>query len=694
MMKKRTQAEGWPLHQAQTYCNPLPIKAGAGQREPLTLVHPDPYVLKYNGCYYTYATGEAGVVVLRSLDLLTWEHLGYGFQLTGRKNFWAPAAVYENGQFYLYVSSMPADTEDVHEERLMVAVADTPEGPFNYVRTFYDTFSLDSHVVKDEHGDYYLFYSNNEYSGVERDRAGTVILVDKLIDMVTPAGDPRIVVVPTIDEEIYEENRFGDGRDWHTIEGAFYLKRGLKHYMMYSGNAYVRPNYFLGYSMADAGKAESLLELEWMKYPSADEYKPLLRKNDGVEGVGHNSVIRGPNNVDNWVFYHGRNADDVLDTNQEQRTMRADPLLWSGDQLYIAGPTYSEQPAPASAALRDLFEGEDEGLSAHWLTVAGEWTTAGREALQANRSVVAGAVTCEVYSHYVLEISMKWQQDHTGGLYGIYAVYVDESNYVSVLFDVGRRVLQAQAVYKGIQHEAVSHVLPETFQFAAFHLLRVEKTCRSFVIKLDDVAVIQADFPLANGSVGMHTRYTSASFAGFEVTRYAAMTTGNGASFGELLERVSGDGICKVTNGELHCRSTQNRSSQWQLQAFGAAEAGRNYRIESDILVKRGGAFGLLVSYFDEHNWIDVVLSRAVESITVTQCHNGVVEVVMTAPLTASSFDWTSWHTLSGTVSGESLVIRVDHHVWSTDVLGGLGGTPGLIGAGEAAYRETRYTIL
>ncbi|WP_141502963.1 glycoside hydrolase family 43 protein [Paenibacillus luteus] len=693
-MDKRTQADGMPLNGANSYHNPLPIKAGAGQAEPLTLVHPDPYVLKHNGCYYTYATGEAGVVVLRSDDLLSWEHFGIGFRIPGRKNYWAPAAVYENGHFYLYVSSMPEHSEDVHEERLMVAVSETPEGPFEYVRTFYDTFSLDAHVVKDEHGDYYMFYSNNEYSGVDRDRAGTVILVDRLLDMVTPAGEPQIVVVPTIDEEIYEENRFGDGRDWHTIEGAFYLKRGLKHYMMYSGNAYVRPNYFLGYSMADAGKGQSLLELDWLKYPSDDQYKPLLRKNEGVEGVGHNSVIRGPNNVDQWVFYHGRNAADVLDMNREQRTMRADPLLWRGDQLYIAGPSYAEQPAPARPALRDLFDGSGEGLDGHWLTMAGDWSQANREALQANRAVVAGAVTREQYTNYVLEASMKWHNDHTGGLYGIYAAYLDESSYVSVLFDVGRRVLRAQAVYKGVQHEAIEHALPKAYRFAAFHLLRVEKTGRHFIIKLNGVSVIEASFPIVSGSVGMHTRYTSAAFAGFEVTRHAALTSENGSSFAELLQRVDGEGVCRVSGGELHCRSNHNRRTLWQIQPFGAAEAGHAYRFETDILIKRGAAFGMLASYSDESNRVEVILSRAAETITTLQRMDGAVNVILVASLAADSFDWTGWHTLSCTVAGSSLTIRVDEHIWFADAIDGLGGVPGFIGTGEATFRETSCTAL
>jgi len=693
-LDKNIPSVGLPHFGGASYLNPLKIGAGEGQQEPLTLVHPDPYLLKFNGRYYTYATAKAGVVVLRSDDLVSWEHLGYGFQLEGHKEYWAPAAVYENGRFYLYVSSMPISEDDVHEERLKVAVSDTPEGPFEYVRTFYDTFSLDAHVVKDEQGDYYMFYSNNEYSGVDRDRAGTVILVDKMVDMVTPAGDPQIVVLPTIDEEIYEENRFGDGRDWHTIEGAFYLKRGSKHYMMYSGNAYVRPNYFLGYSVADGSKGQSLHELDFNKYPSDDQYEPLLRKNEGVEGVGHNSVVRAPNNVDSWVFYHGRNADDVLEMDREQRTMRADPLLWSGDRLYIAGPTYTPQTAPAQPAFRDLFDGSSDGLGEHWQAAAGSWSRANGEALQTNRAVIAGAVTPAVYSHYVLEASVKWSKDHTGGLYGIYAAYQNESNYVSVLFDVGRRVLRAYSVYKGIQHEAIEHALPGSFNFAVYHLLRVEKTGDKYRIQLDEVTVTDERFPISSGSVGLQTRYTAASFAGFEVTRHLALTGSSGAAFAEQLERASGDGICRVSGGELHCRSNQGLRTAWFLDELGEAASGQAYRLDTDILVKRGSEYGVYAVYADERNWVEAILNRAAGSVTVSLCLGGETTVLSSFTLAAAGFDWTVWHTLSSTIVNESLTIRLDDQIVFAGAVSSITGRTGLVGAGEASFRETRVTIL
>ena len=68
---------------------------------------------------------------------------------------------------------------------------------------------------------------------------------------------------------------------------------------MYSGNAYTREHYFVGYSISENG-------VNWRKYPNDYFYGPLLRKNSIVEGTGHNSIVKAPNNVDDWIVYHGR----------------------------------------------------------------------------------------------------------------------------------------------------------------------------------------------------------------------------------------------------------------------------------------------------------------------------------------------------------------------------------------------------
>ena len=41
-----------------------------------------------------------------------------------------------------------------------------------------------------------------------------------------------------MDEEIFARNRFGDGRDWHTVEGATYFAYRDRAFITYSANAY------------------------------------------------------------------------------------------------------------------------------------------------------------------------------------------------------------------------------------------------------------------------------------------------------------------------------------------------------------------------------------------------------------------------------------------------------------------------
>ena len=107
-----------------------------------------------------------------------------------------------------------------HHQAMFVSVADNPLGPFGNAKQILHPFSIDSHIVQNESG-LYLFYSTNRFEG---DRIGTYIVVDKMLDPFTPAGNPVTVVEPTLDEDIFRRDRYKKGQHWHTIEGAFYFK--------------------------------------------------------------------------------------------------------------------------------------------------------------------------------------------------------------------------------------------------------------------------------------------------------------------------------------------------------------------------------------------------------------------------------------------------------------------------------------
>ncbi len=264
---------------------------------------PDPYVISSKGKYYMYVTGKEGVDVYVSNDFFSWERFGVCYSKEGEYEYWAPSIIEIDGKYYMYVSSMPIDKVDTHEQRIQVAVSDSPTGPFEFIKFILPPFSIDPHVVKSGN-DLYIFYSVNDY---EANRAGTLIVVSKMISPVEVKQEQKVVVRATLDEEIFKRDRFKKGQHWHTIEGAFYLRKGNYHYVMYSGNCYENENYFIGYSVA-IGDSDDLTKLDFKKYPDDNTYSPLIRKNDIEEGTGHNSVLVVDGKT--YVIYHGRDYDN------------------------------------------------------------------------------------------------------------------------------------------------------------------------------------------------------------------------------------------------------------------------------------------------------------------------------------------------------------------------------------------------
>jgi GH43 family beta-xylosidase len=189
-----------------------------------------------------------------------------------------------------------------HDGCMHVSVADSPLGPFTVVKRILPPFSIDSHIVKNEAG-LFLFYSSNRFEG---ERIGTCIYVDKMLDPFTPAGEPVLVVEPTMDEDIYWHDRYKKGQHWHTIEGAFYFREGDWQYVMYSGNCFEKPTYYIGYARAKTQETD-LTKIRFEKYPDDHTYHPVLMANDFEEGTGHHSMIREDGQW--YAVYHARDYD-------------------------------------------------------------------------------------------------------------------------------------------------------------------------------------------------------------------------------------------------------------------------------------------------------------------------------------------------------------------------------------------------
>ena len=432
----------------ETFCNPVPFSDGERH------TNPDPFILRWCGRYYCYATDEAGVKVSVSEDMVHWEYKGYAIAEKEYHHYWAPSVIYLNGLFYMYYSNTPAKEPDCHEEHLKLAVSENPLGPFTYRKTFFEKFSIDSHPVM-RNGELYMFYSVNDWIGLEPKMAGTCILLDKMVSPGEFEGKPQAVVLPSLPQEIYAGNRFGDGRDWYTIEGASPVFHGDKCWMLYSANAFENIYYFVGTAVADV--KENLREMAWKKYPNDYTWIPLLRKNQVVEGTGHNTVTKSPGLFEDWIVYHGRDIEEGLHQGTEQRNMRIDPLLYFGGRMFCPGPSYQERPAPG----RGFYTGGGiEADETVFLTKAPDF--------------------------YRMEIWCSAECSHAGARYMIYPYYEDERHYVGLEMHSGMRKIRAILCRGGIAEEIAGMDLPEGYDFGVPHLIGVEKKKDRFQVTLDE----------------------------------------------------------------------------------------------------------------------------------------------------------------------------------------------------------------
>jgi hypothetical protein len=115
------------------------------------------------------------------------------------------------------------------------------------------------------------------------------------------------------------------------VENPWMEKRDGTYYLFYSGGDY-RASYGMGYATASSPTGEDA-------YPAFTKStdNPVLAETADVLSPGGGSVATGPDGG-SWLVYHGR-----ADSYAEPRTLRIDPLYWSGSSVFTTGPTTGPQ---------------------------------------------------------------------------------------------------------------------------------------------------------------------------------------------------------------------------------------------------------------------------------------------------------------------------------------------------------------
>jgi arabinan endo-1,5-alpha-L-arabinosidase len=473
---------------------------------------PDPFVLKYCGEYWGYATGiwhdGRCFGILRSRDLVHWSEVGSAMEPLpgGATCYWAPEVSYDNGRFLMYYS-----VGDEEQMEIRVAVAEHPAGPFIDTgrRLTTEEFAIDPHIFTDEDGKRYLFYATDFLT---HSHIGTGTVFDLMLDPYTLAHRPRPVTRARFDLQVYDSRRLEKGGvRWHTVEGPFVLKRKCLYYQMFSGGNWKNPTYGVSYAVTDSLEAGG----EWDQASDGVSVLPVLRTLPGlVVGPGHNSVVRGPDNRQLFCIYH-RWAEDG-----SGRLLSIDPLDWAGERLLVLGASVTPQHSPLAPSLVDFFE-EDHGngLSQQWdCTPGSRWTASSGAAVEQSGASLAEA-RCKIgASCFTAELSLRALDSNVDGVgYGI-GIYNERGSTLRVI------ILPRSGRIAIYRPEEIGEVdqqfdLPRSLNPQVYHLLRLEVDRRLVKVEIDHGQWRWEGFLSEEaGAVALVTQGMAAAFAGFAVT--------------------------------------------------------------------------------------------------------------------------------------------------------------------------------
>jgi GH43 family beta-xylosidase len=311
---------------ALTYQNPLPIK-NIG----------DPFILRApDGKYYCYATSAPdGFKAWSSADLVHWTDIGYVYKRKedswGRSDFWAPEVILHNGKYFMHYSARWGKNQSL---RIGVATASSPGGPFldAFNRPMFDFgyAAIDGHVLFDEDGRKYFYYSRDCSENVVDGRHESHLYVAELTDdLVSLKGEPLLITKPEQEWEIRS------GAEWRWNEGPFVLKHEDRYYLMYSANFYASRDYSVGYAVSEHPTGPFLKAA----------HNPVLYSTDAeISGPGHNSVTTSPDGNELFIVYH-THTDPQRPSGDRQVCIDRMGFREDGS-LYVQGPTHTPQSLP------------------------------------------------------------------------------------------------------------------------------------------------------------------------------------------------------------------------------------------------------------------------------------------------------------------------------------------------------------
>lgn len=277
----------------------------------------DPFVMRYNGKYYLYASTKDTEVGIRgwvSNDMMNWTQMtgeglekGYVSMESCTETAYAPEVIYYNGYFYLCESQAGTGHYLLRSEK--------PEGPFKAITGNFGESIDGSFFLDDDEQLYFLRASSNG------------IRLVKFNDDMTLGSSKTL-----------DNTQIGS---W--TEGPYLIKKDGTYFLTYTGNAVTSEGYRIGYSYAtgELFSRSAFQQGETIILNTSDEFK----------GLGHSSTVLGPNLDSYYIAYHNLNS-----SGGPNRSFNLSRLTFSGTTMQAVHPQLHGSYVPESPD----FETEDK----------------------------------------------------------------------------------------------------------------------------------------------------------------------------------------------------------------------------------------------------------------------------------------------------------------------------------------------
>lgn len=287
---------------------------------------PDPWIVQYQGAYYTCKAHGDGINVSKSEKLTvinstktiwTAPKDNGAVKPWNTSHVWAPELHFVDGKWYVYYAAGRPSSESgsYKMQRTGVLRSKTidPMGEYEDMGMIY---------TGDEYVPNIIPTTDNTCYAIDM---GVVRIGTKLYAVWSgtinkeSGGDQRIYIAEMSNPWTISTNRVEISKpdqQWELVqptakvnEGPAFLQRNGKLFVIYSCNGSWTKYYRLAYLTLDIGD-DPMNPANWKKSPNAVFYRcDDTVDEDGVNGVGHCCFTKSPDGTEDWIVYHVKNRN-------------------------------------------------------------------------------------------------------------------------------------------------------------------------------------------------------------------------------------------------------------------------------------------------------------------------------------------------------------------------------------------------